>query len=333
MYSDDGSSSSEQEDEVNREHEDHREVINQGGDGDILEGAGEGDVYVPDHPQDAQAHPDEQEQMIGDDPDYVVGSSDSETSSDGDNEVNGGFGEGAGGRGQGGRRRGAGGRGRGEGGRGRGAGGRGRGEGGRGRGAGGRGQGEGGRGRGAGGRGRGARGRGRGAGGRGQGRGRGGHRHVEEAVNERSYFDQDVQNNLPQFTPERPSGNHFPRPVLRNVLTTAVEFFKLFFTAELVSNISNYTNSYAYGRIADGRHGSYAQRDGSWKDTTPDEIYSVIAMVLYSGLVKVNTYSRYWSIKTLYHGLWARKIISRERFTALMAMLHVVDPTEETEDV
>ena len=52
-------------------------------------------------------------------------------------------------------------------------------------------------------------------------------------------------------------------------------------------------------------------------------------MALYPGLVKVSTFSRYWSIKTLYHGLWARKIISREKFTALMAMLHFV----ETEDV
>ena len=68
----------------------------------------------------------------------------------------------------------------------------------------------------------------------------------------------------PQFTPERPSGNHFPRPVLRNVMTTAVEFFKLFFTAELVSNIGNYTNSYAYGRIADGRH-AWVLRAKGWE--------------------------------------------------------------------
>ena len=197
---------------------------------------------------------------------------------------------------------------------------------GRGLGAGGRRQG--------GGRGRGTRGRERSAVGCGHGRGSG-HGDLNEEVGEggRSYDDQDTPNNLPPFTPNRPPGNHFPRLVLRNAMTTAVEFFKLFFTVELVTNISNYTNSYAYGCVADGNHGSYAQRDGSWLDTSPDEIYRVIAMVLYSGLVKVSNLSRYWSTKTLYHGLWARKIISRERFSAIMAMLHVVDPTTEEEEV
>lgn len=38
---------------------------------------------------------------------------------------------------------------------------------------------------------------------------------------------------------------------------------------------------------------------------------------------------RYWSTKTLYHGLWARSIMSRDRFSALMAMLHVLDSSAE----
>ena len=31
----------------------------------------------------------------------------------------------------------------------------------------------------------------------------------------------------------------------------------------------------------------------------------------------------------IYHGLWARAIMSRTRFKALMAMLHVVNPANE----
>jgi len=50
------------------------------------------------------------------------------------------------------------------------------------------------------------------------------------------------------------------------------------------------------------------------------------------GFVNVPTHNRYWSVKTLYHGLWAREIISRLRFKALLAMLHVVDPGEEKEN-
>ena len=47
------------------------------------------------------------------------------------------------------------------------------------------------------------------------------------------------------------------------------------------------------------------------------------------GLVKIGDLDKYWSVKTLYHGLWARAIMSRTRFKALMAMLHVVNPANE----
>ena len=114
-------------------------------------------------------------------------------------------------------------------------------------------------------------------------------------------------------------------------MTTALEFFRLFFTAEMVNSICDHTNSYATEHISDGTHQSYAQPDGSWKDTTPDEINRLIALLIYFGLVKVHTnIDRYWSIKSLYHGLWARSIMSRIRFRALMAFLHVVDPANET---
>ena len=43
-----------------------------------------------------------------------------------------------------------------------------------------------------------------------------------------------------------------------------------------------------------------------------------------------NSVDKYWSTKTLYHGLWAWAILSRDRYKSLMALLHVVDPTTET---
>ena len=42
------------------------------------------------------------------------------------------------------------------------------------------------------------------------------------------------------------------------------------------------------------------------KQLSPEEIERLIAIVIYFGLVKVNTTYRYWSVKTIYHGLWAR---------------------------
>lgn len=114
-------------------------------------------------------------------------------------------------------------------------------------------------------------------------------------------------------------------------MTRAVDFFRLFFTVEMINNICSHTNSYANENIIAGTHRSYTESDGSWKDTTPDEINRLIALLIYFGLVKVGVNTdRYWSTKSLYYGLWARSIMPRIRFRALMALLHVVDPATET---
>lgn len=58
----------------------------------------------------------------------------------------------------------------------------------------------------------------------GRGRGRG----DPDAVPSKSYSDPDVGNPLPPFAPSRPVGIHFGRPLLRNAMTRAVDFFYLF---------------------------------------------------------------------------------------------------------
>ena len=146
-----------------------------------------------------------------------------------------------------------------------------------------------------------------------------------------SYDDPDQGNQLPPFTPRRPPGVHFGRAVLRNAVTRAVEFFYLFFTVEMIKQIVDHTNSYAYEHIMEGSHQSYAQKDGSWKEVTSDEIKRLIALLIYFGLVRVGaSVDRYWSIKSLNHGLWARAIMGRNRYRVLMATLQVVDPATET---
>ena len=140
-----------------------------------------------------------------------------------------------------------------------------------------------------------------------------------QSFNYKSYDDVDEGNPSdqflpPPFRPARPPGLQFEQPLLRGRMQTAVEFFKLFFTEELVNNIVRHTNSYAVEHITEATHRSYAQADGSWKDTTPEEIYQMTALLIYFGLVKIGiTVNRYWSTKTLYHGLWARSIMPRIR--------------------
>lgn len=178
-----------------------------------------------------------------------------------------------------------------------------------------------------------ARGRGRPAAPRGRGRARGARaRQVVPPVAAqpyKSYDDPDTGNQLPAFVPNRPPGLHLIGPVVRGAMTRAVDFFQLFFTDLLLQQICNHTNAYGWVEIVNKPY--YADRYGAWKETTPEEIAKLIALSLYCGLVTVSSFPRYWSTKTLYHGLWARSIMSRDRFKALMGMLHVVDPATEDE--
>ena len=149
-----------------------------------------------------------------------------------------------------------------------------------------------------------------------------------------SYDDPDLGNPPqyphPKFSPARTPGIHLEGPLLRNSMVKPIEFFQLFFTREIVESIVMHTNTYAYIRIAAGEYKSYTCSDGSWQETTSDEIRRLIALLIYFGLVKVvGDVSKYWSTASLYHGLWARAIMPRVRFQALMSFLHIVDPLNE----
>ena len=164
--------------------------------------------------------------------------------------------------------------------------------------------------------------------GRGRARGRGQVRGAAVPVLHKTYDDRDQGNPPMPFKPTRPIGVQFGQRLLRNSMTTAVEFFNLFFTVELINSIVTHTNSYAYEHVI--THQSYAKSDGSWQEVTGDEIKRLIAILIYFGIVRVSdTVDNYWSTRTPYHGLWGKSFMTRIRFRALMAMLHVVDPANE----
>lgn len=109
-------------------------------------------------------------------------------------------------------------------------------------------------------------------------------------------------------------------------MNRAVDFFRLFFTAELLNQICEQTNS--NGRMTIEGKPSFGDQDGTWKETSPEEIKKLIAVILYIGLVELSHLDLYWSTNSLYHGCWAGSVISRERFKALMSMLHVVESVD-----
>ena len=129
-----------------------------------------------------------------------------------------------------------------------------------------------------------------------------------------SYDDVDQGNQLPPFRPNTSPWHAHWVAFVKEHHDKGSEFFHLLFTFEMIVEIVNHTNSYAYEHIMEGSHRSYAQKDGSWKEVTSDEIKRLNALLMYFGLVKVGaSVDRYWSTKSLYHGLWARAIMGRNR--------------------
>ena len=142
----------------------------------------------------------------------------------------------------------------------------------------------------------------------------------------------DEVNSIPPFAPRRQPGIHLQAPVLRGAMTTELEFFRLYFTPQIVSAVVTHTNTYALMKVGSRAYSSeYVSCDGSWNKTTVEEIYKYIALLIYFGMVRVGgDIAKYCSTKSMYHGLWARKILSRRRYKALSAFLHVVDPGNES---
>ena len=68
---------------------------------------------------------------------------------------------------------------------------------------------------------------------------------------------------------------------------------------------------------------------GEFKKTNVEELYKLIGLLIYMGLVQAPTLHDYWSTSSLFHGLWARAFMGRDRFKALLGFLQIDDPRTE----
>ena len=136
----------------------------------------------------------------------------------------------------------------------------------------------------------------------------------------------------PSFLPERVPGIQLDQVKTRDSakqFLNAVDFFKLFFTMDIVVQICTFTNIYAT------EHGP--QKPSvfqGWFELCPDEFYRFCGLIMYAGIVQVPNIDRFWCKKSLYNGLWARAFMSRDRFKAIMSFLkvsnsHTEDPTDK----
>lgn len=131
---------------------------------------------------------------------------------------------------------------------------------------------------------------------------------VDLENNYNSYDDKDdLLNVISPFDPQRQPGSQLNRHQLRTK-TKAIDYFNLFFDETVIDKIVKHTNEYGYVTILN--KSTYANLDGAWAETNRAEIRALIALLIYQGLVRVSSAKDYWSTKSLYHGLWVRKMLS-----------------------
>ena len=127
-----------------------------------------------------------------------------------------------------------------------------------------------------------------------------------------------------KFLPETNTGPQLPS--LRRLglakFSKPIDFFRLFFTLQVVSKICKYTNSYAkanprpsYKKVAD--------------KLRPSEFYRYLGLIIYMGFVKLNRLWKYWSKSSLYNLGLPRQTMSLKRFKYIMSCLHVVNHKKE----
>ena len=117
-------------------------------------------------------------------------------------------------------------------------------------------------------------------------------------------------------------------PGMTNISSCQRNFFKLFFTHELVDQLCIYTNSYA-NSIGNTKPVLYK----GWVDVSREEMYRYFGLLFYMAVVNLPVIHLYWSTAALFHGTWARSFISsRRRFQQISSFLKVSNHEMEDKD-
>ena len=151
----------------------------------------------------------------------------------------------------------------------------------------------------------------------------------------RSYHDEDEgpTTKAPRFKPKRTPVPHLAgeeivtRSMVRRFFSP-IDFFKLYFTVDLVTQLVKFTNDFA--KLEGPKRPSVYE---NWVDLSVEEFYVFLGLLMYMAIVRVPSVDRYWNTKSLYHGLWARQFMTIKRFSQIMSFLKTSNPaTEDNSD-
>ena len=131
--------------------------------------------------------------------------------------------------------------------------------------------------------------------------------------------DPDITVNQRNFCPANPVG-----PRLAPGRWTPLDLFKYFFSDDSVSTICRNTNANAAKNQQSGK--KY-----KWVDITKEDLHHYLGLVIYMGLVKLDSISEYWARNTIFSVPFPATVMTRDRFRTIAWNLHMSDPEQDQE--
>uniref|UniRef100_A0A667XDB9 PiggyBac transposable element-derived protein domain-containing protein n=1 Tax=Myripristis murdjan TaxID=586833 RepID=A0A667XDB9_9TELE len=135
----------------------------------------------------------------------------------------------------------------------------------------------------------------------------------------RTEADPDINPRLPRFTPKRTPG---VQPPLNSGNPSPGEIFSHFFDAEVLKILCINTNKNAARNLQRGR--KY-----SWTEITPEEMKKYLGLLLYMAVLHLPKLLDLWRTKTIFQVPFPSTKMSRDRFMAISASLHMSDPEKD----
>ncbi|CAG4980848.1 unnamed protein product [Parnassius apollo] len=132
----------------------------------------------------------------------------------------------------------------------------------------------------------------------------------------------DIKNTTPEF-------EEYPHECQYNVpenVKIPNELFRLFLTDEIVDNMVLETNLYAE-KFLTNPDLKKKSRFRYWKPINREEMPKFLGVALVMGLNKVPHVNHYWSKNIMYRNEYIIKVMSRDRFTAILKFWHFNDDT------
>lgn len=111
-----------------------------------------------------------------------------------------------------------------------------------------------------------------------------------------------------------------------------IDYFELFLTPNIVKHITDQINLYATQHLMSS-DSSAGSRNHLWTPVTNEDILKFLALVGWTGLVKLPSIKDYWRLHKLYGIPLARTIMPRYRFELILKFVHFTNnQTADTDD-